>query len=995
MGVWEQMSNSGKLWKQKHWIPETACLMGFLGAIACAPVSAQISPDNTLGAESSRVVQNAPVRGANADRVEGGAIRGTNLFHSFSAFNINEGQRVYFANPSGIENILSRVTGNEASNLLGTLGVEGGANLFLLNPNGIIFGRNARLDISGSFTASTSDRFVFPDGSDFSAIHPQSSPLLTVNAPVPLGLQFEGNSSSSIANQASLSVGRNLTLAGGTVLSTGSLNAPAGQLTVTAAGDAQIRDITAQTATLFAGGNLVLDASQIHTTGDLNLLAQGTVSAQENVIAPFRTDVGGNLLIQGQQGINLSDATLPEVEVLSAHGNIVLRSPHNIIGDAYYDAGGDVTIDSGGSIRATGQIYTHLQSLDGGNVRLNANGNILLGTIIGGQIAENGNFVTNRSGGNIDITSHGMITVQGGGIYSDVSGGRAGNIHIQARSIHLSATRISANTAGAGRGGDITIDAAATIEMSGTTSQFYRFSRILSSTLGSGNAGNIRISAQRLILRDGAEIATSVGNVDKPQGSGNGGNVTINADDLELSGTALDPKFPSLISTGTLATGNAGNLRINTQRLRIEAGALISTDSFNPFPGSGRSGDLLINATESVELRGISASRIPSDLSTDTFGSGGAGILQVNTQRLVAQDGGVISASTFGSAPGGRVVINADRIELSGTAPRNGMASGIYAQSFGTGRAGNITINTGQLTVRDRAIVTTASGSAADARVPIIRILNYRPATQDLVADAGTLTVTADSIALDRQGSLLASTASGEGGNIQLQVQDGLLLRGASRISATAQQVGNGGNISINIDLQDNQPTRNNLLVVAFPSENSDITANASTGSGGRVEVAAQGIFGTQFRAGSTPLSDITASSEFGTNGVVEITTPGIDPSQGLAALPEARAETGVSDRCSATKSQSNSQSNSQATVAYFDIGQGGLPPRPDEALSAEAIMASSIPLDLAGTQSTSSVQLPLAPATSQAWNTRSGRDIVLTATPFVMPLLTPPCHAD
>jgi filamentous hemagglutinin family protein len=112
-------------------------------------------PDATLGAERSVITQNTNVKGLPADLIEGGATRGVNLFHSFDQFNVGEGSRVYFANPTGIENIFTRVIGNNQSNILGTLGVNGGANLFLLNPNGIIFGLNARLDVSGSFVGST------------------------------------------------------------------------------------------------------------------------------------------------------------------------------------------------------------------------------------------------------------------------------------------------------------------------------------------------------------------------------------------------------------------------------------------------------------------------------------------------------------------------------------------------------------------------------------------------------------------------------------------------------------------------------------------------------------------------------------------------------------------------------------------------------------------------------------------------------------------------
>jgi filamentous hemagglutinin family protein len=100
---------------------------------------AQVIPDTSLETENSVVSLNVNIKGLPADRIDGGATRGENLFHSFDQFNVGNGQRVYFTSPAGIKNILMRVTGNNLSNILGTLGVDGGANLFLLNPNGIIF----------------------------------------------------------------------------------------------------------------------------------------------------------------------------------------------------------------------------------------------------------------------------------------------------------------------------------------------------------------------------------------------------------------------------------------------------------------------------------------------------------------------------------------------------------------------------------------------------------------------------------------------------------------------------------------------------------------------------------------------------------------------------------------------------------------------------------------------------------------------------------------
>jgi filamentous hemagglutinin family protein len=194
---------------------------------------AQIVPDVTLGAEGSRLTPNVQINGAVADRISGGAQRGSNLFHSFSQFNVSNGQRVYFVNPSEIQNILTRVTGGQASNILGTLGVEGSANLFLLNPNGIVFGRNTRLDVSGSFVGTTANSFVFPNGVQFSATNPQAPPLLTIN--VPIGLQF-GSQPGRITSQAvsqneqgnaigglSVASGRSLSLIGGEIALDGSM----------------------------------------------------------------------------------------------------------------------------------------------------------------------------------------------------------------------------------------------------------------------------------------------------------------------------------------------------------------------------------------------------------------------------------------------------------------------------------------------------------------------------------------------------------------------------------------------------------------------------------------------------------------------------------------------------------------------------------------------------------------------------------------------------
>ena len=190
---------------------------------------AQLHPDQTLGNERTVIHPIAPLK----DQIDGGAKRGSNLFHSFREFNVGEGRGVYFANPPGIDHILSRVTGGKPSSILGQLGVLGDANLLLLNPNGILFGPDATLDIQGSFHASTAkirsdDKQVF-----FNLAGANQHQLLSLDSKA-LFFSQALSQTGSIINQGSLNVGlqESLGLASHTIINQGSLRAPGGRITL-------------------------------------------------------------------------------------------------------------------------------------------------------------------------------------------------------------------------------------------------------------------------------------------------------------------------------------------------------------------------------------------------------------------------------------------------------------------------------------------------------------------------------------------------------------------------------------------------------------------------------------------------------------------------------------------------------------------------------------------------------------------------------------------
>ena len=192
-------------------------------SLSSSSATAQVVPDQTLGTESSQVVNGIAPDGIAAELIQSGARRGENLFHSFEQFSIGDGQRVYFGSVDGVERIISRVTGNLPSEIFGTLDSSSAADLFLINPQGIVFGPNARLNVGGSFVASTADELEFADVGGFSARNPEApSSLLTIR---PSALAFGQISPGTITAQSTaddrgLQVpdGESLVLLGGNVL---------------------------------------------------------------------------------------------------------------------------------------------------------------------------------------------------------------------------------------------------------------------------------------------------------------------------------------------------------------------------------------------------------------------------------------------------------------------------------------------------------------------------------------------------------------------------------------------------------------------------------------------------------------------------------------------------------------------------------------------------------------------------------------------------------
>jgi filamentous hemagglutinin family protein len=291
---------------------------GVLGAIGMSGNYAwgQVASDNTLGAESSQVT--SPIPGA--FQIEGGATRGANLFHSFNQFSVPTGGSAYFNNALNIQNILTRVTGGSVSNIDGLIRANGTANLFLINPNGIIFGSNAKLNINGSFIGSTASSLLFPDGIELSATDTRTNPLLTVN--VPIGLQLGDNPAPVRVQGSNLEVKPNqkLVLVGGEVsLNQGKLTAPGGRIELgglSTAGTVGLND----NRSLNFPNNVALSDVFVTNGAAVNVRAGGggfiTINARNLAV------LGGSRLIAGIE----KDGAIPEAQA----GNVVIKASDTV-----------------------------------------------------------------------------------------------------------------------------------------------------------------------------------------------------------------------------------------------------------------------------------------------------------------------------------------------------------------------------------------------------------------------------------------------------------------------------------------------------------------------------------------------------------------------------------------------------------------------------------------------------------------------------------------
>ncbi|MBD2489069.1 S-layer family protein [Aulosira sp. FACHB-615] len=618
-----------------------------LSAVDNNGVHAQVIQDNTL---NTSVTSTNSINGSNLYTITNGERVGNNLFHSFSQFSIPRGDSASFQNATDIQNIFSRVTGGNISNINGEIHAQHSANLFLLNPAGILFGKDASLNIGGSFIATTANSIKFADGIEFSAVNPTATPLLTMS--VPVGLQM-GQMPADI-----------------TVQGTGyALNFTNSQTPVIRVPSPTKLQVQPGKTLALVGGNLSFNGATLSAEkGQIELGSLGGTG----LVSLVPTTLGYTLKYENDQ--SFADIQLIQKSLL------------------------DVSGFNSGSVRVRGKeiqfsdrsliLAKNSGNLPGGNLHLQASAGIDLRGAFSGIRSEN--FGTG-TGGNISVITP-RLSIQEGGILSNITYGTSatGNIQIDATKLEITGfsplnsngSFINTSTLGAGNAGNISV--------SGDSLLLSNGGGLSSVSRGTGSSGEVMIRNQDTIVQGNnnsilnTRISSTTFNI------GNAKTLTLDTVRLKL----LDG---GAIATSSFFVGHAGDIRINATE-SIQVSGRNQTN-----PSTIASSSMRLNPALQ-KLFGIPNNNLTAD----------AGTVSITTPYLSLKNGGTLSVTNQGSGNGGSINITANTIQLkhqavidAKTASGNGgninlevgnllllrESSQITATAQGNGNGGNISVN--------------------------------------------------------------------------------------------------------------------------------------------------------------------------------------------------------------------------------------------------------------------------------------------------------------
>lgn len=633
---------------------------------------AQVVPSSNTS--TSVTVQQ--VNGRRVNRINGGISQGVNLFHEFSKFDVNKDNSVFFINPSLINNIIANIQSERVSKIDSLIGVDGSANLFLLNRNGFIFGPNAALNLRGSFIASTANKLTFSDG--FEYFTNQRNQKINTQGQL-LKLSFTPNS----GKVKVLGDGHNLSFKS----FPGLLRIPS---ILVGAGDSQNGLKIKNSRSIALIGNGIEFSGGIVTAPSGNVFINSISSGEINI------DSHLNKVSFKISKFNInSDVDIIDKSLIDSSGKS--SGDINIIGDNINIKNASYVLSESERNISPSEIYIQADNLL--NIEGTSNPSL---------------FFPNNIPSNTQSS-----------IFSQNLFGKGANINIKAKEIILNkGGTVEAFALFSGETGDIHIDASGSLDISGESplEPIQSQSILISANFTSAKGGEFIVNANNINIDNGGSIA-AVSFSDKSSSSlrinvadtlsiqnfspttlqpslisslahrdGNAGNIIVNAKNIYLQNSGV-------ITTSTFASGSSGNLEINTSRLSIDgqddrvnlspfitptgiiASASVTLPFFQfiyflpPFP-SGNAGNLSINASD---IQVTNSGKI----AVENQGIGNAGLAVINSNKLFVSNSSSITASTI-SGNGGNINIRANSFVLN-----NGF---VNAAAMNSGLGGNIDI---------------------------------------------------------------------------------------------------------------------------------------------------------------------------------------------------------------------------------------------------------------------------------------------------------------
>lgn len=818
---------------------------------------------------------------------------GPNLFHSFGNFSVGGGDLANFFNNTGLltSNILARVTGGNISNIDGTIQTTGfgSANLFLMNPSGVVLGPGASLNVGGSVSFTTAQYLRLFDG--VSSANFYASPandglannILTINPSA-----FEFLSASPAAY--------------------GFLTAPDPNATMTVRGS--LLKVSEGRSLSLVGGNITIQSG---------ILSDETTQAA-NLQAP-----GGR--------INLVSVASP--------GEVLLSNfqPAPNINGAAFTTMGTVTLKEGATLNVSGQLDEFEVPIGNGN-----SGTVL---VRGGQLVMDASSIqaitwgaVNGLSTAVDIqVSQSVALANASTITTATFGsGRGGDVRLTAPTLTIENARQSIFTTtgeGGGVGGDLVLNVGTVSLLDGSS--------IESSSQGVGQGGNVTIqglegtgSAAESVTLSGDSFLSSA-----TAGSGAGGRVAITSKSLTMEGAA------TTVKSETTGVGRGGDIVVSVRHANLSGGATIKTLTFSNEDNAPAGGSVTVqglsgegNMADSVALSGLG-----SGVVSDAQGAGtiSAGDVTVHAKSVILTDGAVIQSGTLDTTgAGGNVTIVADSVDISGRSSISSQARGadagrthitanrlllnnasIASNTTSSGRGGDVVLNVGTMSLSNGATInssTSEAGRAGDITMNVgsLTLANHSEITSSSTGgieieagagNAGNITVQSRSTVVLDNSSITTEAIEASGGQITINAPHMVQLVN-SRVSTSVKDgTGGGGNISIDPD-----------FVIL---KGSQILAQAFAGSGGAINVTA-GLFLAD------PASVVDASSTLGVSGTVQINAPINNLSSVVARLPESllAVQALLRASCAAKLAQG-------ATSSFVERGRDGIPAGPDGLLAS------------------------------------------------------------